>query len=399
MNEPSQPPAWRRDFALVVLGTFLVALAFFFLLPVMPLLVVGPLGGAEAQVGLAVGTFSITALAARPFVGWLLDRFGRRLWLLGGAVVMVPCMATYALVPSFAWLEGLRLVHGLAWGLATVAMATVAADLVPSRWRGTGMGIYGLAMPLAMSLGPMLGSFLLGDPDLPSFALVFWVGTGITALATVAYLGVRVPPVRDASARLVVRDMVERRVVPISIVQTLLCAGFGGWMTFLPLYASELGFDSAGPLFFWYAVGGLSSRIFAGRWYDLRGPVGPAALTVLLLLGGWLGFALSTHSAVVVVASLLLGLGFGTAGTVFLAMAIDLVEPFRRGAANATFFSAYDVGIGGGAMLFGALVALEDVQLVFWAAAACTVVGAALLAGMALPHFARSRLGGALAGD
>jgi MFS family permease len=389
---PTAPP-WKRDFALVVLGTLLVAMAFFFLLPVMPLLVVGPLGGDEAQVGLAVGTFSITALAARPFVGWLLDRFGRRLWLLGGAVAMVPCMAAYALVPSFAWLESLRLVHGLIWGLATVAMATVAADLVPARFRGTGMGLYGLAMPLGMALGPMLGSTLLGDVAASRFGLVFGVGTGITVVASLAYMAVRVPPVKDRAARLRISRMFEGRVGPISMVQTLLCVGFGGWMSFLPLVAPSLGFDSAGPLFFWDAVGGLSSRLFAGRWYDRRGPVGPAAATVLLLLGGWLGFALSTHSAVALASSALLGLGFGTAGTVFLAMAIDLVQPLRRGAANATFFSAYDVGIGGGAMLFGALVSQAEVQRVYWTAAGCTLLAAVLLAVLALPHFGKHRLG------
>ena len=390
MSSPPLPPSWKRDFALVVLGTLLVATAFFFLLPLMPLLVVGPLGGSEAQVGLAVGTFSITALAARPFVGWLLDRFGRRLWLLGGAIVMVPCMAVYALVPSFAWLEGLRLVHGLAWGLTTVAMATVAADLVPARWRGTGMGIYGLAMPMAMALGPLLGSALLGQGR---YTLVFAVGTGITVAAALAYLFVRVPPVRDRQARLAVASMFEWRVGWISAVQALLCAGFGGWMSFMPMYAPTLGFESAGPLFFWYAVGGLTSRLFAGRWYDTRGPVGPGLVTVLMLLGGWLGFALSTDSLAALASSGLLGLGFGTAGTVFMAMAIDMVEPHRRGAANATFFSAYDVGIGGGAILFGALVSLEDVQQVFWAATLCTVAAGVLLAGRALPHFQRNRLG------
>jgi MFS family permease len=390
MHPSSPAPTWKRDFALIVLGTLLVATAFFFLLPVLPLLVVGPLGGGELEVGLAVGTFSITALAARPLVGWLLDRLGRRVWLLGGGLAMVPCMAAYAWVPSFPWLEGLRLVHGLAWGLVTVAMATVAADLVPARFRGTGMGLYGLAMPLGMALGPLLGSHLM---DRSGFGLVFAVGMGITLVAVLAWVGVGVPPVRDPRARLQVHSMFELRVGRLSLLQTLLCVGFGGWMSFLPQYAPTLGFASSGPLFFWYAVGGLASRLFAGRWYDLRGPVGPAVTTILLLLGGWLGFACSRDMGVVQLASALLGLGFGTAGTVFLAMAIDLVEPHRRGATNATFFSAYDVGIGGGAILFGALVTLEQVQRVFWAASGCTLAAGVVLVWLVLPHFRERRLG------
>jgi predicted MFS family arabinose efflux permease len=269
-------------------------------------------------------------------------------------------------------------------------MATVAADLVPARHRGTGMGVYGLAMPLAMAVGPMLGAWLL---TVGSFDLVFAVGTGIALAAALGYGLVRVPGVRDPGARLRLRSMFEGRVASLAVVQTLLCAGFGGWMTFIPIMAPDLGLESAGPLFFWYAVGGLTSRVFAGRWYDLRGPVGPAALTIGLLLTGWVGFATSTGPFMAQACSAVLGLGFGTAGTVFLSMAIDLVEPQRRGAASATFFSAFDVGIGGGAMVFGLLVELPRVHLVFWWAAGLTLVAGALLAAVALPRFRRDKLG------
>ena len=390
MTAASNVPPWKRDFGLVVVGTFGVATAFFFLMPVMPLLVVGPLGGDEGAVGLAVGTFSITALAARPFAGWLLDRFGRRIWLLGGALLTVPCMASYGLVQTFAALEALRLMHGLAWGLVTVAMATVAADLVPAQHRGTGMGVYGLAMPLAMALGPLLGAWLLA---VGSFDLVFQVGSGIAMAAAVGYAFVRMPGVRNPEARLRLRSMFERRVVSLSVAQTLLCAGFGGWLTFIPIIAPELGLDSAGPLFFWYAVGGLTSRVFAGRWYDLRGPGGPTLATTVLLVAGWVGFATCSGPLMAQASAALLGLGFGTAGTVFLSMAIDVVEPERRGAASATFFSAYDAGIGGGAMTFGLLFELPEVHLVFWWAAGLTLAAGALLAAVTLPQYGRDRLG------
>ncbi len=252
------------------------------------------------------------------------------------------------------------------------------------------MGVFGLAMPMAMAVGPMLGSWLLAEG---SFDLVFLVGTGIALASALGYGLVRVPGVRDAQARLQLHSMFERRVAWLSVVQALLCAGFGGWMTFIPIIAPDLGLESAGPLFLWYAVGGLTSRVFAGRWYDLRGPMGPGLLTLALLVAGWVGFAGASSPGVALACSGVLGLGFGIAGTVFLAMSIDLVEPNRRGAASATFFSAYDVGIGGGAMLFGALVSLPQVHLVFWCAAGLTVLAGVVLVALAIPHYRRNRLG------
>ena len=73
---------WTRDFVLLVVGTFLQGSAFYFLLPVLPLFVVGPMQGDESTVGVAVGVFALAAVLVRPFAGWLLDRYGRRIGLL-----------------------------------------------------------------------------------------------------------------------------------------------------------------------------------------------------------------------------------------------------------------------------------------------------------------------------
>jgi MFS family permease len=336
-----------------------------------------------------VGAFAVTALISRPLVGWLLDRFGRRFWLVWGMAVCVPCMGAYGLVHSFEALLAVRLAHGLLWGLTTVAMATVAADLVPAKHRGTGMGLYGLAIPMAMAVGPMIGSVLLGEDR---FFLVFAVGTAFSLAGLLAFQPVRVPEVANAGARLVLSRLVEPRVLRLVLFLVAFCVGFGGWMSFLPLYAPTLGLHGAGPLFFAYAVGGLTSRVFAGRWYDLRGPHLPGATSVGLVVVAWLCFALAHHPTLALVGAVALGLGFGTGGTIFTAMAVDLVEPDRRGAATATVYSAYDIAIGGGAVLFGEWVDLASVQRVFWAGALASSLGGILFFAMVLPHFRRNRL-------
>ncbi|MFH1465151.1 MAG: MFS transporter [Pseudomonadota bacterium] len=388
MLPSTPPPDWRRPFALMVLGTFLACIAQFFLMPILPLLVVGPIGGDEGLVGIAVGMFAVTALLSRPVVGWLLDRFGRRVWLVGGMAICVPCMGAYGLVHSFPALVALRLVHGLLWGLTTVAMATVAADLVPAKHRGTGMGLFGLAMPMAMAVGPLIGTALLGEDR---FFLAFSAGTAFSLGGLLAFLPVRIPEVRNP-ARLVLARMFEPRVLRMALFLAVFCVGFGGWMSFLPLYAPSLGLHGAGPLFFGYAIGGLTSRVFAGRWYDLAGPRGPGVLAVGLVVAGWLGFALAQHAGLAMAGAVLLGLGFGTNGTIVMAMAVDLVEPDRRGAATATVYSAYDIAIGGGAVLFGQFVDVAEVHRVFWAGGLASVLGGALFVLLVLPHFARNRL-------
>jgi MFS family permease len=60
---------------------FFLFTAFYMLFPTLPLFI-KQMGGNETQVGLAMGAFMLTAVIFRPFVGGLLDRFGRRPFIL-----------------------------------------------------------------------------------------------------------------------------------------------------------------------------------------------------------------------------------------------------------------------------------------------------------------------------
>src|SRR3989449_6567215 len=81
------PPSTRTAcFARVTAANFCFFLTFasFFLLP----LHVRALGGSERTIGLVMGTSGVAGLAAAVAVAVLLDRVGRRRFLLGGAATM-----------------------------------------------------------------------------------------------------------------------------------------------------------------------------------------------------------------------------------------------------------------------------------------------------------------------
>ncbi|MBC7325845.1 MAG: MFS transporter, partial [Moorella sp. (in: Bacteria)] len=130
---------------------------------------------------------------------------------------------------------------------------------------------------------------------------------------------------------------------------------YGGVVTFLTLYAAECGIANIGLFFTFYAAALMLIRPLAGMVADRRGP-GPvlvpgllaATLAILLL-------ALARNLPVFLVAAVLYGLGFGAAQPTLQAMAVADVAPNRRGAANGTFFSAFDLGIGLGSTLLGAI--------------------------------------------
>src|SRR2546428_13605808 len=81
------PPSTRTAcFARVTAANFCFFLTFasFFLLP----LHVRALGGTERTIGVVMGTSGLAGLVSVLAVGALLDRFGRRIFLLGGIATM-----------------------------------------------------------------------------------------------------------------------------------------------------------------------------------------------------------------------------------------------------------------------------------------------------------------------
>ncbi len=57
------------------------------LVPIVPLFIEGPLDAGEFGIGLTVAVFAVAAIAARPLVGRIADRFGRRRLMIGGALL------------------------------------------------------------------------------------------------------------------------------------------------------------------------------------------------------------------------------------------------------------------------------------------------------------------------
>src|SRR2546422_5863101 len=80
------PSTRTACFARVTAANFCFFLTFasFFLLP----LHVRALGGTERMIGLVMGTSGLAGLVSVLAVGALLDRFGRRVFLLGGIATM-----------------------------------------------------------------------------------------------------------------------------------------------------------------------------------------------------------------------------------------------------------------------------------------------------------------------
>ncbi|WP_239984518.1 MFS transporter [Lentibacillus sediminis] len=346
---------WTRDFVFICLANFFVFLGFQMTLPTIPLFV-KELGGGDQLVGVVVGIFTFSALLLRPYAGHALESKGRQFVYMIGLVVFVISIGSYAFIGSIAMLFLLRLVQGAGWGFSTTAGGTIATDVIPPNRRGEGMGYFGLSGNIALAFGPSLGLTLVG---IISFSQLFLICAAFGLIALFFSSRIHYKKVEDSEHKTttVKFDIFEKTAIQPSLLLFFITTTFGGIATFLPLHAISQNVPGIQWYFLVYAIFLMISRTFAGKIYDKRGhlyvfPPGAVMIIAAMFLLAWL-----PSLTVMLIAAGLYGLGFGSVQPALQAWAVDKAAANRKGMANATFFSFFDLGIGLGAITFGLLAA------------------------------------------
>src|SRR5690625_3810469 len=354
---------WTRDFILMCLGNFFIFLGFQMTLPTLPLFV-KELGGSDQMIGIIVGVFTFSALLFRPYAGHALESKGRRFVYMFGLSIFVISVGSLAFVSSIMFLFMVRILKGIGWGFSTTATGTIATDLIPPKRRGEGMGYFGLSGNLALAFGPALGLTLVG---VISFKSLFLICGGLGFVAFLLSTVIRYKKVEESAHQTVTVkfDIFEKTAVQPSVLLFFITVTFGGIASFLPLYAAQKGIASIELYFLVYAIFLMVARTFAGKIYDKKGHLyvflpGTVLIFVAMLLLSWLPSTL-----VMLIAAALYGLGFGSVQPALQAWAVDKSPDNRKGMANATFFSFFDLGVGLGAMVFGQLASLYGYHTIY----------------------------------
>ncbi|OCA87549.1 MFS transporter [Bacillus sp. FJAT-27225] len=357
---------WTRDFLLICLANFFVFLGFQMTLPTIPLFV-EQLGGNDQMIGFVVGAFTLTALLVRPFAGQFLETLGRRFVFLTGLAIFVISVGAFGYVSGFLFLFLIRFIQGAGWGFSTTASGTIATDLIPPERRGEGMGYYGLSGNLALAMGPSLGLILAGSI---SFKTLFLICSGLGLAALLLSSTIRFKQVEKSAKTTVLKwDFYEKSALQPAVLMFFITVTFGGIAAFLPLYTAQKGIGGIEIYFLIYALALMVTRAFAGQLYDKKGHravIIPGTLLILLamVLLAWL-----PNEAILYTAATLYGFGFGTIQPGLQAWSIERAPKNRRGMANATFFSFFDLGIGIGSLLFGQIGHVLGYSSIYWASA------------------------------
>ena len=153
-------------------------------------------------------------------------------------------------------------------------------------------------------------------------------------------------------------DLFETKAIPIAIVAGLTAFTYASIMSFISVYAETRGvFEYVSLFFIVFAVAMIIVRPFTGRLYDRKGP-NTVIYPSLILFAAGLFLLSSMHSVTtLLIAGVLIGIGYGSTIPCFQALAIQSAQKRRSGHATSTFFTLFDSGLATGAFVLGIVVA------------------------------------------
>ncbi len=327
------------------------------------------IGGRSSQIGLAYGLFSVSAVVARPAVGRLVDRWGRKPVLLAGAATFSLAPALYAAIPSLWPFLALRILHGFGIAAFTTAYTALVADLAPQARRGEAIGLSGVTNNFGMLFAPVLGALVAAEWG---YAQHFWASAAITVVSVLLLLPVREPR-REPSTLTGDHNMRDvARLQPVAIASfgiTGLAVVYGAILSFLAPFADERGLGSAGGYFSACAAAMMVSQACAGWLSDRTGRRAVAVPGMVLAVAAMISLALARTEASLLLSGVVFGLSWGLARAGIDTAVVDAVSPEARGTAVGFLYACFDVGVGVGSFGLGILAQAQSYVAAFYAAA------------------------------
>lgn len=358
---------FHPQFVRIMLVNLLMFISFFSMLPTMTGYA-QTMGASTAGVGFIMGLLTFTAVFFRLFAGREIDRSGSRRVLVFSTAVIVAVTFLYPQVHNLSYLALLRVLHGLGWGGFVAVTHVIASDISPSTRQGEAMGYFTLTINLAMAFAPAMGLALAGRWGYPG---LFYLAGGLAVATLFVATAVAEPPRQHAPEP---SPLIATASLPAAVVIVLVTLGYAGIINLLPLFSAERGLTQLGWFYAVFSVALIASRPVGGRLSDRYGRLAILWPGILLVATGMALLAHTRGLGLFLIAAAVYGTGFGFVHPSLLALTVDLTPPHWRGAAMSTFYSAYDLGVGGGSFILGSLAAAGGFTLTYWAGALLAVL-------------------------
>lgn len=367
-TKPQVEKLWNTNYIKIWCANFMIFFSFMLLTPLLPIYLRDTFQADKDTIGFVLFGYSVMALVARLFSGYIVDSFPRKMVLMVCFVVFTFFFVGYVAAGSLVLFAIVRTLHGQPFGATTVANSTIAIDVLPSSRRTEGIGYYGLSNNIASAISPSVAIWIYASTH--NFNILFWLAM------IIAFLGLIIDATVKTSPREIVKDK-----TPISLDRffllkgwshalTMVCFAFsyGVLSTYVAIYGKEkLGIEGgSGTFFLLLSVGLILSRLQGGKALREGKITQNASMGVCVSLCGYLIFAALPNEFGYYGAAVVIGLGNGHMYPAYQNMFVNLAPHSQRGTANSSILVSWDVGVGLGILLGGILSEHYGYSTAFW---------------------------------
>lgn len=385
---------WNSNYTKVWCANFMIFFAFQVVTPLLPIYLTDTFQADKDTIGIVLSGYTFTALFARPIAGYLVDSFPRRVVLLTCYFLFFAFFAGYLIAGTMTLFTLVRTLHGAPMGAVTVANSTSAIDVLHPTRRAEGIGYYGLSNNLATSIAPTIGLIVydsIHDYDLLFIIALAAAGIGFTINATVKFPVKEIVPNKDPLSFdrfFLVKGWSE------GVVMVAIGLSYGVLATYLAIYGKEeLGMTAGTGA--WFAVlstGLILSRLIGARSLRKGEVVENVNHGILISIFGYLLFALVKHPIGFYGAAIIIGLGNGHIWPGMQTMFVNLAPHNKRGTANSSQLTCWDIGMGLGVFFGGIAIEYIGYSAAFWFAFIINALGVIFYFAYVKNHYLRCRL-------
>jgi MFS family permease len=359
---------FTRDFIMVFIAAGLIRICYQIQNTVTPLYAQS-LGFSASSIGLLITVVTIASLALRPFLGGWLDRYSRKWIALIGTAIFAVATLWNGFAATLWLLILIKALQGVGFSAHTTSVSTMATDVLPEERMSEGIGYMGLTGSVSLAVAPAIALSLVGSGQYGSAYNVAFAA-GVFSLLTIGLFRGKPKAVAKADSLpkpAGIARFFEPAAFKPSAVMLLLGLCGAALTTFLSIFTLGRGFTT-NQVSLYFTINAVTlalARLFGARVARIISLRRAVLIATVLDVAAFTLIAFSTGVWTLWLAAALYGLGYGTIYPLLNALAITASPPHRRGTAMATFLTAMDIGIGFGASLWGVLVDLTSINVLY----------------------------------
>lgn len=351
---------WTKDYTLMLTINFILMSIFYLLIVTMASFATDSFNVSPSIAGLVSGIYIIGTVGGRLLTGNIINKVGFKKVLIIGLIAFVLTTLLYFVSLNIGILLLSRFVNGFAVGIAANAVGTIVAQITPNSRKSEGIGYFSMSLSVATAIGPFLGLVLNQNFSYQViFALCFILALVSLIIAFVS--SIKNEKFEETSSnsksKWSISNFIDIKTLPIGILILLFALGYSSLISFLSFFAEERNIVSYASMFFIvYSVVVLLTRPITGKLMDQKGANIIVYPCIILYFIGMILLGFSTLGFMLLIAAIIIGLGYGNLFSAHQTIAVKVAEPQNVGLATSTFFIFFDLGLGFGPYFLGLIV-------------------------------------------